>query len=131
MSTMRQRRPRTRQGRRLLSTLLLGACSVSAVVNLGRLFVQEGRLIGQQRVLLQQRRQEDRRRQALLDGIRDAKSIAGVEHLARTSLALARPGEVQVVYLPGANPVIAKYPVPPTPVPAASTPPALVATAGR
>lgn len=102
---------------RLLSKAVLFACIAYVGVNVGRLAVQECRLLEEGRIMGKDRVAQDQERRQLLQQIAEARTNDGVEHVARKVLALARPGEVPVVFLAGAQPRLVPYPVPPTPEP--------------
>ncbi len=109
---------------RFLPALTVVGLTVYLGLNLARLLIQEGRLLGQGRIVSADRRDQDALSQKLIAEIADARSDQGVEHLARKVLGLARPGEVPVVFLPGGKAQLARVPVPPTPPPAPAPSPA-------
>lgn len=95
---------------RMTRWLLLGM-AVYMGINLGRLVIQEWRLIRQGQILRQEQHAVEARAQEVLTEIRLSQSPPGIQRLARERLGFGMPGEIPV-HFTGKIPPAQAAPIP-------------------
>ena len=80
---------------RLLRWVILGL-TLSAGINLGRLMIQEWRLLRQGQILRQEQIHVEARAQEVRNEIRLSQATPGIQRLARERLGFGMPGEIPV-----------------------------------
>lgn len=80
---------------RLLRWVILGLI-LSMGINLGRLMIQEWRLLRQGQILRHEQQVVEARAQEVLNEIRLSKAAPGIQRLARERLGFGMPGEIPV-----------------------------------
>lgn len=101
---------RSTPNNRMARWLLLGLV-VYMGVNLGRLILQEARLLRQGQILRQEQKAVQARAQDVLTEIRLAQSPPGIQRLARERLGFGMPGEIPV-HFTGKVPPAQAVPIP-------------------
>lgn len=96
--------------KRLLRWVILGL-TVSAAINLGRLMVQEWRLMRQGQIMRQEQEHVEARIQEVRDEIRLSQASPGIQRLARERLGYGMPGEIPV-HFTGKVPPAEASPIP-------------------